>query len=129
MIIATLSALLLFFGGGVLGDSDEQMVALMKDAAAECIADPGRREEAQQVLDRMQREVADYEFQLFGQRRRLLNVDRDYDATPEDYRVVVRHMHAVWLGTERRLIDLRFQLRDLMTRDEWYAMMGGVETP
>ena len=124
MIMATLGALLLFFGGGLAG-GHEQMVALMREAASECVAEAQRRNEVDRVLARMQREMDDYEARLSELRRRLLSVDGDYGATAEEYRAIVGDLHAAWMTTERRLVNLRFDLRDLMTPQEWYAMMGG----
>ena len=70
---------------------------------------------AQNQLERFEREQA----RLMD---KLLLLDRNYHADTAEYRYVTRELNTLWRTTEDTLVDLRFEMLNAMTRDEWKAV-------
>ena len=125
MLIATLTALyFLFFAGG-----SEGLVAQFDQIAglsAEHVTEEDRATEVQSVLDEMRAALDEFQADILDLRQQAWRVDADYGATRADYLRVFSQLDAAWLRSEQRIIELRFGMRDLMTREEWNAVFGAL---
>ncbi|MHC4669260.1 MAG: hypothetical protein ACYTFD_12715 [Planctomycetota bacterium] len=123
MIAATVTVLgILFFGGG--GDG---FIGQTTKLISRFVEDKQRAEQAEAVLAEMRDEITAFRQRVSEVRQEMVEVDGDYDASPADYRRVFRKLDRVWRATESRLIDLRFDLKRSITREEWTALFGEVD--
>lgn len=113
ILLETVTVLMLFFGEDAAGDGMERLVQ----------ASPGS---VIAVTDRLQMVVAEYRRKRTLQSRKIEFLDEDYEATADDYLWVMRETNFVWRDLERRLVDLRFEMRELMTPQTWETLFLGV---
>lgn len=120
MLIAIIVAFLL--GGGAGG-----VMAYISDTRADVkvvIEDKDRRSEALAMLKRMEKEAAALEKQSGKRARQLGKALQDHEATDaEVYAIWSEHYERVD-AFNREMIDLRFELREHVTRDEWQQLFG-----
>jgi hypothetical protein len=121
MIIATVTAVLLLFG---LGHGDDQAGALdqLGTLTAGHISDDIRAKQVAAVVQEMQTELERFDREHARLVEKLLLLDRNYRADTAEYRYVTRELNTLWRNTENTLVDLRFEMRNAMTRDEWKAV-------
>lgn len=129
MLIAALTALfVLVFAGGSGGDRNIQATAARLESAVQaCVEDSGRAEQGSRIAQEIQSEVKAFLDQVKQDREALLEVDARREATDEALWKVFNEMTAHWEKHERRILDLRFELKAKLTREEWKALFQALE--
>ena len=125
MLIAALVTLLLLHFGlhGESAVSDVQVaVETMREFAKDEIHEAERLERILATLDEMSHSQEEFLTAVTSAHIQILMVESQYDAGAEAYRSACKHLEEVWEAAERRMIDLRFRLKDDLTRAEWNAM-------
>ena len=125
MLIATITTLLLVFGGGTWGGMRGFLAQM--DKAARKIDDTPRKERARAVVKRMEREYEEFEKSVIEQRNRIVVVDSNYRSTSKDYRKVFLDLDNVWEESERDLVRDLLEFRKNMTREEWQEMYKALD--
>lgn len=120
MLIAIIVGILL--GGGTTG-----VMAYIADTRSEVksvVVDPERRSEAGATLKQMKKRASAMNKQAGKSARQLKKALRDHDVTEE-------RIEAIWAAHydrvdqfNRDMIDLRFELKEHVTRDEWQQLFG-----
>ncbi len=127
MIWALLAAY--FLGGGVGGVSGSMLtsasVKQLSERTEEVIADPARAEAAQQTLAELRQEVKAFQKTFSKSGRQLNQSYKDHEADFNQALAVLDELNSGWDASQQRAIDLRFELRDSMTEDEWVALFAG----
>jgi hypothetical protein len=54
-------------------------------------------------------------------------VELRYESTAADFRAAYAKLDKIWRASEDNLVDLRFQLREHLTRVEWDALCDRVD--
>ena len=123
MLIATITALLLVFGGGssdlkTLSGRIEYVEGILDDY----VKDQERRDKIVPLLAEIgvTREAYGKQNETFIQQ--LLALDERKSSTREQYRQLFARVSEASRSTELKLVDLRFQIREHFTREEWNAM-------
>ena len=124
MLIATITALILIFGGGTDAASVKKNVLAMQDMVKQHIADEERQTQVSDLLTEMVEELDGFEKRAVELQKGIFDVDKVYGSTAEDFRAVFKKINRNWDETQRRMTDLRFKMRDLMKRDEWNAVFA-----
>lgn len=127
MIWALLAAY--FLGGGVGGASGSMLtpasVKQLSERAEVIIAEPARSEVAQQTLAELRQEVKAFQ-KMFSKSGRQLNKSyKGHSADVDPALAVLEELNLGWYASQQRAIDLRFELRDSMTEEEWGALFAG----
>jgi len=121
MIWALLAA---YFLGGGLGAVHGGLLtsAGVKDLSEQAqviIADPERADAARSTLRDLRKKVGKFE-RTFARTGRRLNRDyKSHDANAQKAMATLGEFNREWEAVQREAIDLRFQLRDQMTEEEW----------
>ncbi len=121
MLIATITTLVLVFGVGGAAELYNSWFDSISSAFSKNIEDEQRATESEAIIEKMRAHTSEQMAGILEQRRRVLLVDGNADATAEDYRRVLTELVELWVQSERKLIDARFELRDKVTRQEWNA--------
>ena len=120
MLIAIIVAFLL--GGGAGG-----VMAYISDTRADAkvvIEDKDRRSEAMATLKRMEKEAAVLQKQSGKRFKQLGKALQDHEATKAEIDAIWSE-HFERVDTfNREMIDLRFELREHVTREEWQQLFG-----
>ncbi|MHC4134245.1 MAG: hypothetical protein ACYTDU_06175 [Planctomycetota bacterium] len=123
MIAATLTILALLLHGG----SGSDWIALASKQVSKSVADAKRRKAAKAILEQMQNERKAHTQRVLEMRKELNTVEARYESTAADYRAVFRKIDRVWIQTETRLYQLRFELLKHITREEWADLNAKVQ--
>ncbi len=125
MVVTTLTLLYLLFGVG--GGDTQTTIERMDALVQEIVLDKKRMKQARSVLKEMKKESKRFQKELSGIRGKLLSIDAKHDASLNEYRAVFKEADEAWFRTEKTLIELRFRMKDHMTRPEWRALFAGLE--
>ena len=124
MLIATITALILLFGGGSDAAGVKANVEIMQGLIEEHIDEDMRRAQVADVLQEMIQELEAFEQRAAELSKGIFDVDKNYEATAEDFRAVFKKINHNWESTQRRMVALRFEMHGLMRRDEWNGLFA-----
>jgi hypothetical protein len=121
MIWALLAA---YFLGGGLGGIDGSLLTtgaidVLSEQAETVIDSPARAAAAQQVLKELRQEIKAFERSFAKSGRKLNKSYKYYSSTREHALTILNDLNADWEAMQLKAIDLRFELRDQMTEEEW----------
>ena len=129
MIWALLAAY--FLGGGVGGASGGMLTpAAVKQLSAwteEVIVDSARAEAAQQTLTELRKEVKAFQKTFSKSGKQLNKSYKDHADSGNQALLILDELNSGWEASQQRAIELRFELRDSMTEEEW-AKLFAVES-
>ena len=125
MIWALLAAY--FLGGGGLSGAmlTPASVNQLSAQTAEVIADSARSEAAQQTLAQLRKEVKAFQKTFSKSGKQLNKSYKDHADGGNDALDILQELNTGWEQSQQRAIDLRFELRDSMTEEEWAALFAG----
>jgi hypothetical protein len=117
MVIATLAALFLLFGGSKMPFTQSLDVTIKQ--VKTFVPDAARRKQALAVLKQMEDlgKQSQKERKAFEKVLEPIAVRRD--ATTDDFRAPYKTFDAQETATVEKSFALRFQLKDTLTREEW----------
>lgn len=127
MIWALLAAY--FLGGGVGGVGGSMLtsasVKQLSERTEEVITEPARAEAAQQTLTELRKEVKAFQKTFSKSCKQLNKSYKDHADHGNQALVILDELNSSWEVSQQRAIDLRFELRDSMTKEEWAALYVG----
>jgi hypothetical protein len=127
MIMALLAAY--FLAGGVGGVSGSMLtpaaVKQLSEQAETVVADPARAEAARQAFVELRKEVKSFEKKFAKSGKQLTKSYKDHAADVDQALALLEDLNSGWEASQRRAIDLRFELRDSLTEEEWTALFPG----
>lgn len=125
MLMALLAAYLL--GGGGLGGSilTPAAVKQMSKQVEVTVVDPARAEAAAETLAGLKVEIKGFDKKFAKSDKELTKLYKDHGADGDQMLAVLAELNADWEGSQQRGIDLRFELRESLTEEEWAAVFGG----
>jgi len=124
-MIWALLAMYLLGGGGASGSMlTSAGVKELSKRTEVVIEDPTRVDAAQKTLAELRREVKSFE-KVFGKSGRALSKSyKDHAADNDHAQALFDDLNANWESAQQRALDLRFELRDSMTEEEWVALFA-----
>jgi hypothetical protein len=123
VIVGTVALIMLLMNGA----ASESWPALAKKEISHVIEDEGRRKEAEAILDRMLESMNSHLKSVLECRKELVAVELRYESTAADFRAAYAKLDQIWRASEDNLVNLRFELRERITRVEWDALCDRVE--
>jgi uncharacterized small protein (DUF1192 family) len=115
-----------FFGGGAAaidaGALTPASVEEMSERIAIVVEDPARVEAAQATLGALRKEVLAFEKEFTASGRAVTRSYRDHAADRAEIEAVLDALNQDWERGQERALDLRFELRERLTREEWAAL-------
>jgi len=115
-----------FFGGGAgaidAGALTPAAVEELSDRVAIVVDDPERAEAAQSTLADLEAEVAAFGKKFTASGRAISRSYRNHAAGRTEIEAVLEQLNRDWERGQERALDLRFELRDQLTRKEWAAL-------
>jgi hypothetical protein len=126
MIWALLAAY--FLGGGAGGISGSALtsagVKQLSENAEMIIEDSGRSEAAQQILRELRKETKSFQ-KLFGRSGGQLSKSYiDHAADRDETVEILTELNVGWEAAQQRALDLRFELKESMTEEEWSKLFN-----
>ncbi len=115
-----------FFGGGAAaidaGALTPAAVQELSNRVAIVVEDPARAEAARSTLADLEAEVAAFEKKFTASGRAISRSYRDHAAGRAEIEAALGQLNRDWERGQERALDLRFELRDQLTREEWAAL-------
>ena len=112
-----------YLGGGLWGVDGGLLtidaVNRLGELSRAVIADPVRAEAAQATLKQLKKEIRGFERKFDMKGMKLTRAYKNHDSTEDDAFALLDGLNSEWEAMQSHAIDLRFQLRDQMTEDEW----------
>ncbi|MDH3743654.1 MAG: hypothetical protein OES47_00970 [Acidobacteriota bacterium] len=125
MLIALLAAFLLG-GGGASGAilTPGTVKEIGKQVEAQ-VSDTARAEAAAETLAKLKVEVKGFEKTFAKSGKGLTKLYKDHGADGDRMQGVLAELNASWEASQQRAIDLRFELKESLTEEEWAAVFEG----
>ena len=115
-----------FFGGGAgaidAGALTPASVEALSDRVAIVVEDPRRMKAAQSTLAELEAEVAAFEKAFTASGKAITRAYRDHAAPRAEIEAVLDELNHDWQRGQERALDLRFELKAQLTREEWAAL-------
>ena len=112
--IITLTLIALLFGG-----TDD---APLKERIRDQVEDKQRARQAVKIAEEAEKEILELNESLNKYVERLFELDSRHETSAVEYRALYREIEEAWLKEQRKLLDLRFELRKHIEREEWSAL-------
>jgi hypothetical protein len=119
MIVATITVLMIYFGGGGGLSFEKAFEPFLKEA----IDDKSRYEQSAQLtvgaddaIEQFRKEISE----VWADEMKTLITD--YDTTDDQFREFFRTSTASRIALQQRLLDIRYEMATIVTRDEWDAV-------
>ena len=120
MLAGIALVVLLMFGGGAKLD-------IVNKSLKSYVESSERAKRAQEIVQKLSEARIATKDRVVAIRADIRALDEKYDATADEYRAHLRRLDKEWHGLQKILLDGRFQLRDLLTEQEWNAVFVRVQ--
>lgn len=121
MIIATITAILVIFGGGMFSFD------VFKDSADKVLKDKDRVKQIKVITKEADKELKLLSKSIINESKKLVTLNSNYDMTREELDTFIAQQDQYREQFQERLIELRFQAKALLNREEWEAMYAQVD--
>jgi hypothetical protein len=115
-----------FLGGGAGGINAGALtpaaVEELSDRAAIVVEDPVRAEAAQSILEDLRKDVITFDKKFAAAGKGVRRSYRDHAADRAEVEAALEQLNRDWERGQQRSLDLRFELREHLTREEWTAL-------
>lgn len=90
------------------------------------VQDPGKAEQAKSLLHQIVSEARQSRQQNHQFHQALYELNADYDAEPEAFLKIIDEMNLRRMQTAGNILRLRFDMKALMSAEEWKAFTDGM---
>jgi hypothetical protein len=115
-----------FLGGGAAaisaGALTPMAVEALSDRVAIVVEDPVRADAARSTLADLKKETAAFGKTFAATGKALKRSYLDHGADRAEIEAVLEQLNRDWERGQERALDLRFELREQLTREEWHAL-------
>ena len=99
----------------------------VKKAVKKVVADDARKDEILELIDTWKKEKKKHDKEVIKGRKSILKVMERYDWTREDLQQASSRLDEAIRKIDRSYLDLRFNLKEKITRDEWNAIYARIK--
>ena len=125
MLWALLGMYLFGVGGGpvvgVLGPAEIKQISQQVKAV---VVDPARREAALDTLSNSRSTSKGFEKAFSKSGKGLKSLYRDHEADTQPMVAILEALNEDWHQAQQRALELRFELREQLTEEEWALIFG-----
>ena len=98
------------------------VLALVEKQLIEIVQDDNREAKAIGVVEQMKVTVKKQNEDYIVIQSEFLKVSADYNADVQQYNALDKKVDVFWRTTMKQQVDLRFSLKEQLTRDEWVKL-------
>ena len=121
LILLALLAIFGLGGGAVLLEE-------IKDRVEASVADSDRRQSVQEILDEVESSAKAQQERLLELSDQVLALTANYQTTENDHTALTAKGLKIADDLRAKLLDLRFRMKEKMTREEWAAVFPTPES-
>jgi hypothetical protein len=129
VILLILSFLPLYACGGEPAPPSPAVtkVVQLKAKVAEVVADEERQAQVLKLADKMEKQVKKLEGLTGSTRSKIFKAYKKKDTMPEKFEKILNKHSEKRIKTVGELVDLRVQMRQLVSEEEWDQLAEGLE--
>ena len=116
MLIGAFITLLFFSVASLPGQA---FIDNMSSFTKESISEPDRKKKILSFVDDMENALEDFSEQLKDSGKHMVKLNRDHSSTRQAFEEVLDKLNESRISTQEKILDLRFKMKDRMTREEW----------
>ena len=90
------------------------------------IKDPAKAQRVKNLSEQIMQEAVSSTDRSRAAHEQLYALNVRYDATREEFAKILDSLHETRAGSAAKILDLRFQMKDTLTPDEWAAMTAAM---
>jgi hypothetical protein len=121
MIIATITAIMVFFGGGMFSFD------VFKNSADKVIEDKDRVKQIKVITKEADKELKLLNKSINNESKKLVTLNSNYGVTREELDSFLAQQDQYREQFQERLIELRFQVKKLVKQEEWEDMYEQID--
>jgi hypothetical protein len=129
MIIALLAVF--FLAGGVSGVSGSMLtpeyINQLSKRVDTVVSDPARASAAQQTLAELNEEAERFQKIFLASGEQLDKAYRDHSGDGSEAGLILDELNADWALEQQRAFDLRFKLKESVSKQEWAELFAFLE--
>jgi len=118
MLIGALITLLFFSVADLPGQA---FIDSISSFAKENISERARKKEILSFVDNMEDALEDFSEQLKDSGKSMVKLNRDQSSTRQAFEEALDELNESRISAQKKILDLRFKMKDRMTREEWLA--------
>ena len=99
----------------------------VKKAVKKVVADDSRKDEILELIDTWNKEKKKHDKEVKKGRKSILKIMERYDWTREELQQASSRLDEAIQKIDRNYLDLRFNLKEKITRDEWNAIYARIK--
>lgn len=121
MIIATVTALMYLWGGGGM-----ELFSLehLKPQIEQYVNSGERQDQLLALIKVEDKKMVEFNKEANAAGKKLLELNKDYDANADEFQGIIDDFEPQLLQAQSRYVELRFALKEKMTREEWQAVFA-----
>ena len=108
-------------------DARLDVIAQVEKQLIEIVQDDNREAKAIDVIEQMKLTVKKQHDDYSAIQSEFLRVSADYSADIQQYNALDKRIDAFWRSTMEQQIDLRFALKEQLTREEWKKLYKEID--
>jgi hypothetical protein len=102
-------------------------VLQLKAKIAEVVTEEERQAQVLKLADKMEKQVSKLEKLSDSTRNKIFKAYKKKDTTPEDFEKILKKHSDKRMKAVGELVDLRVQMRQLVSAEEWSRLAEGME--
>ena len=122
MLVALLMAYFLGGGGTSGAILTEANVKQLAKSVESTVSEPARADAALGHVAELKKTVKGFEGRFGKSAKDLSKLYKDHSAGSKAMLSVIEDLNADWAAAQERAIDLRFELKESLTQEEWSAL-------
>ena len=116
MIIATITVLMLLFGGG---DSLENYLLHIKKPVKASVESKVTVNEVLDLSKELGKQLKAQNKEITNLKKSFLDLHMDYDSKSADFEALIDKMIPAREEGQKHILDTRFAMKNIMTKEEW----------
>jgi len=119
---------LLFGGGGTsaIVITPDMLTGMIKEVRMS-VVDPARADAAVELLKGARSDVKSFEKSFAKSGKTLTMLYKQHAGDSQEMLAQLDELNGKWEATQVAVLDARFQLKELLPRDEWEALFSGAQ--
>ena len=119
MLIALFTTLILLFGGS---DTVENYLLNIKKPVKATVQDKEKAKAITKLSKELGKNLKDENKNITKTRDQFLDLHQNYNATTPDFEKVLQQMLTEQKSGQKAILDTRFAMKELMTKEQWNAV-------
>ena len=121
-----IGALMAIFFSSTADLPGQGFVDLLNTSIEQRITEPNRRKAISSDADDIEKALAHFSKKLEKAAKRMVKTNEDHDSNRPGFEKILDELNRERANAQQKILDLRFSIKNQMTRKEWQGAFGHV---